>query len=101
MYSRATLSAMMLSLLILGSGLGVLLIFDDRSPYGPLSGPSDGDETNAPDPGLSVSSHLLTASEMEELKAHVGVYEGTSPDEVLTTGLRPPTDSEWRPWSVK
>ena len=58
----------------------------------------DGDEighsADDPDPLVTVS-HLMTRSEMEELRSTIGVYDGNVTSAVKATGLRKPTADEW------
>ena len=98
MFPRSPLLAIVLSLLILGSALGVT-IAQWGIPYmdfgGDIGDESDGDDRTLVDPEPPISSHLMTESDMEELKAVMGVYRGNTSDAVLATGLRPPTEDEW------
>lgn len=53
-----------------------------------------GDPSDDADPTITIS-HLMTRSEMEELRSTIGVYDGNSTPAVKATGLRKPTSEEW------
>jgi len=60
-----------------------------------IYGDEIGDSADDPDP-LVTLSHLMTQSEMEELRSTIGVYDGETTSAVKATGLRKPTADEWQ-----
>ncbi len=99
MHAPSPLSAAILCLIVLSSTMAIPLgspitaVAVNDLETGSQGGTSaDGASS---DGGLSTVSHVMTAVEMEELKATVGVFDGSTGNAVLATGLRAPTDEEW------
>jgi hypothetical protein len=92
MRPRSPILTVLLCLIIVSSVVGIPFVDNAVNADGSLE---VGDPTGSA-PILTTATHLMTRGEMEELKAHIGVYDGNRTTEAVeSTGLRAPTGEEW------